>query len=228
MKNQPDMIISNKCLSVLTIIVLLFTALVSFGQTITSNGVVYTAVPGQQGPLLQTPSALAVLSSNSLAGPLATVESYLLDNDTNYHGFDSNAFMLFQSAVFSSVKGVPGASSIGNDLGLDVPFHKYNLALDSVTRFEQVFGDVGNQQVGVQYDYNDYQVQFYGGFDVRYQFAGHRVIAVPYVGLAKASTGIPSLSPFIRWSYPITSKPGAGEVDIGLDIIIGQKLYGLK
>lgn len=151
-------------------------------------------------------------------GVLQELQSYLVNNDQSYNGWLSNKFTLWEAAAFSSVKGVPGESSIGNDLGLEVPVHKYNLHLDSVTRFEQVFGDIAFQQVGIAYDYNLHQIQLSAGLDGRYMFAASRLQAVPFIEFKKASTSLLGTSPFIRYSLPVQSKPGAGEVDIGLSI----------
>jgi hypothetical protein len=150
--------------------------------------------------------------------PLGYLESYLVDNDTNYNGWTNNHFTVFQSAVFSNVKGVPGASTLGNDLGLEVPYHAWNVSFESVTRFEQLFGDVHEQSFGAAYDYNLHQVQLSGGVDLRYTFDGHRVQGVPFVEVKKASTQLQGLSPFARYSYPISGHANAGELEIGLCI----------
>jgi hypothetical protein len=192
------------------------------------TAVVSTNTPVQTEAVTVNPITVAatVLGSNSALGVLETLQSYIVDNDVNYHGWDSNAFSLNESAVFSDVKGVQGASTLGNDLGIDLPIHKWNVSIDESTRFEQLAGDVADVEFGPQYDYNDYQIQFNAGVNVRYAFAGNRVNAVPYVGFAKALTGIPSLSPFFRYEYPITSHSGSGEVKVGMVILIGKKLYG--
>ncbi len=171
----------------------------------------------------------AIILSCSLAGQaqsntstassvLTELESYLVNNDTNYNGWANNNFTIWEAAVFSSVNGTAGESSLGNDLGLELPIHKYNLHLDSVTRFEQLFGDVHSQSAGVAYDYNVHQLQLSAGLDARYVFTGNHLQAVPYLEFKKASTSLYGTAPFVRYSYPVQSKPGAGEVDIGLSV----------
>jgi hypothetical protein len=150
-----------------------------------------------------------------LSNPFSLLESYVADNDPAFNGWESNHFTLWQSAVFSDVKGVTWASSVGNDLGLEVPIHKYHIAIDSVTRFEQLFGDVHDQQVGVQYEYDLHQLRLAGGLDGRYTFTGKRLQAVPYVELEKASTQLHGVGALLRYGYPITSKSGAGEIEVG-------------
>ena len=149
---------------------------------------------------------------------LTELQSYLANNDTNYNGWASNHFTLWESAVFASVNGTPGESTLGNDLGIEIPIHKYSLHLDSITRFEQVFGDIGSQSAGLAYDYNIHQVQLSAGLDMRYVFTGSHAEAVPYIELKKSSTSLYGTAPFLRYSYPIQKSPGAGEVDIGLSI----------
>lgn len=209
----PHLSLFNILLIVLLAVLLLW--------TVDGHAQVTNTVP----PPLAIPT-LDQLQTNAALGVLSLAESYLVDNDPLYDGWESNAFSLNQSAVFSDVKGVAGASTLGNDLGVDIPIHKYNISIDEVTRFEQLFGDVGMVEGGVQYNYNDYQVQMSGGIDIRDTFQGHRIQAVPYVQIAKASTGIPALSPFARYEFPISSHSGAGELKIGLVILIGKKLYG--
>lgn len=166
---------------------------------------------------------------NAVTGPLSTLESYILDNDTNYNGWASNSFVLWEAAVFANVNGTPGASSIGNDMGLEVPFHNFtskailsSLSLDTSARFDALFGDLQAAQLGLAYNYNLYQVQMSAGLDGRYTMSGGGLEAVPYFEFKKASTALPMLAPFIRYSYPILKKPGAGEVDIGLQISFGK------
>ena len=138
--------------------------------------------------------------------------------NTTYNGWTNHTLTLWQAAVYSSVNGTPGESSIGNDLGLEIAIHKYNLHLDSVTRFEQLAGDVHHQQFGVAYDYNVHQIQLSAGIDARYVFTGSQLQAVPYLEFKKASTSLYGTAPFIRYSLPIRKNPGAGEVDVGLAI----------
>lgn len=174
------------------------------------------------GVALAAVSVQAQLSTN---GILQTFENYITLNDTNWNGWNSNHFTLWQGATFANVQGVPGASTIGNDLGLELPIYHvkvgpdltgYSLHLDSATRFETLFGDVHSQQVGLALDYNLHQVQLSAGLDARYQFIGSQVVAVPYLELKKASTLLNGLSPFLRYGYPARGKSGAGEITIGM------------
>ena len=168
----------------------------------------------------------AKAQTNATATPtpssiFTTLESYLVNNDPAYNGWTNNSFTVWQAAVFSSVNGTAGESAIGNDLGAEIPlrFIKFaSLHLDSVTRFEQLFGDVASQSVGIAYDYSVHQIQVSAGLDARYRFTGNHVQAVPYIEFKKASTSLYGTAPFIRYSFPIQGKPGAGEVDIGLSI----------
>lgn len=173
---------------------------------------------------------LALPSEVIPAGPLSTLQSYLVNNDMTYTGWDSNYFTLSEGAVFSSVGGTPGASSLGNDMGLEVPLHSFstnawlrNLSIDSQTRFETVFGDIHSQQLGVAFNYNYGQVQLSAGLAGRYGFTkGDGLHAVPFVELKKA-TSVAGTSPFVRYAFPITSKPGAGEIDLGICFTFGKK-----
>ena len=181
-------------------------------------------------PILSLPTV--VTPTVTASGPFSTLEGYLVNNDLTYTGWDSNVFTLWQGAVFSSVSGVPGAASIGNDMGLEVPLHSFSsqslishLAVDSVTRFETVFGDVHSQQLGVAYNYNYGQIQLSAGIGARYGFtSGDGLHAVPWVEFKKASTGVPGVCPGVRYSYPIESKAGAGEIDLMLTFSFGKKL----
>jgi hypothetical protein len=116
------------------------------------------------------------------------------------------------------VNGTPGASAIGNDLGLEVPIHKYNIHLEAVTRFEQLFGDVHSEAVGVGYDYSIHQIQLSAGVDVEDTFKNNAWRAVPFVEFKKASTSMYGLSPFFRYEFPVQKDPGAGRVLVGLQI----------
>ena len=57
---------------------------------------------------------------------LSTLQSYLVDNDPTYNGWQSNHVDLWQAAVFQDVKGVSGASAVGNVLGLEVPVLRFS------------------------------------------------------------------------------------------------------
>lgn len=186
-------------LSALTFTAALFAAFCTFGQSNT--------VPAAPAP--------PVLSLTN--GPIQLLESYLVDNDPAFNGWQSNHFTVWQAAVFASVNGTPGASAEGNDLGLEVPVYAHEISLDSVTRFEQVFGDIHSQQFGLQYDYNLNQIQASVGLDARYTFTGHAVNAVPYVELKKASTSLRGIGTFLRYGLPIRKNPGGGEVDVGVE-----------
>lgn len=160
-----------------------------------------------------TPGAMSTnIAPSSILGML---QSYAIDNDQTYNGFESNKLSLWQGAVFSSVNGVPGASSIGNDMGLEIPIHKYHLHIESVTRFEQLFGDVHSQAIGIGYDYNLHQIQLSAGLDVEDSFANNAVRAVPFIEFKKASTTLFGLGTLFRYEFPIESKPGAGRVIVG-------------
>lgn len=186
----------NKVLIAITTLI----PFISMGQT--NPPVINTNIP---------PSIQQALSMN----PISLLESYIVDNDTNYNGWLSNHFSLWQAAVFSTVHGVPGASAVGNDMGLEVPVYKHALSVDSVTRFEQLFGDIHSQQIGVSYSYNMNQIQLSAGLDGRYNFIGHHLEAVPYVELKKASTLLHGVGTILRYSFPIQKNAGGGEVEIG-------------
>jgi len=156
--------------------------------------------------------------TNLTTGPLSTLESYLTQNDPTFHGWDINKFTLWQAAAFANVNGVAGASSVGNGVGLEIPLHKYSIHLDSVTDFEQLFGDVHAQSFGLGYDYNLNQIHLSAGFDAQYTFTGNSVHAMPYVELIKQPTTLHGLAPFLRYAYPITRSPGAGRFYVGLGI----------
>ena len=163
-------------------------------------------------------ASFTVAAQTNALGPLSTLQSFIVNNDTNYNGWTNSQFTIWQAAVFASVNGTAGESSLGNDLGLEIPIHKYGIHLDSITRFEQLFGDVGSQSVGVAKDINIHQMQLSAGLDARYRFTGSHFQAVPYFEFKKASTSLYGTAPFVRYSYPIQSKPGAGEIDLGLCI----------
>lgn len=162
---------------------------------------------------------LAAVSINAQTnGPLGTLESYLTQNDPAFNGWSTNKFTLWQAAAFASVNGMAGASSVGNGMGLEIPIHKYSLHLDSVTDFEQLFGDVHAQSFGLGYDYNIHQIHLSAGLDGQYTFSGNSLHALPYVELIKQPTTLYGLAPLLRYAYPITRRPGAGKVYVGLSI----------
>src|SRR5580698_839876 len=142
--------------------VTILTALVISGAFLNPN------LARAQAPVSSNPPPTSASASLETNGPLSLLESFIANNDMNYNGWTNAHFTIWQAAAFANVNGVPGASSEGNDLGFEVPIHKYSLHLDSVTRFEQLFGDIGSQQVGLGYDYTLHQLQLSAGLDVRY------------------------------------------------------------
>lgn len=156
---------------------------------------------------------------NAAVGPLGELQSFLLNNDTSTEPWTTNAFSLWEAAAFQNQNGVAGISPVGNDLGLEIPIHKWGIHLDSVTEFETVFGDIHSQAVGVAYDYNLYQIQLSAGLDVDMGLAKSLTVnAEPYFEFKKASTALPALAPFIRYGYPIRSRSGAGKIYVGVTI----------
>jgi hypothetical protein len=162
---------------------------------------------------------------NAAIGPLEELQSFMLNNDTSTQPWTSNLFSLWEAAAFQNVNGVAGVSPVGNDLGLEIPIHKYNIHLDSVTEFETVFGDVHSQAIGIAYDYNLYQIQLSAGLDAEMGLAkAFTIHAEPYFEFKKASTALPALAPFIRYGYPIRSRAGAGKIYIGVTISMPKLL----
>ena len=159
-----------------------------------------------------------VTATGTPANLLTLLQSYALDNDPTDNIWDTNKLVLFQAAVFSSVNGTPGASAVGNDLGLELPIHKFNVHVESVTRFEQLFGDVHSQAIGVAYDYNLHQIQLSAGVDVEDTFQDNAVRAVPFLEFKKASTSLAGVSPLFRYEFPIQRNPGAGRVLVGVQM----------
>ena len=57
-------------------------------------------------------AALVSNAQTNQLGPgpniLSTLESYFVQNDPSFHGWDSNHFTLVEAAAFASVNGVPG------------------------------------------------------------------------------------------------------------------------
>ena len=158
-------------------------------------------------------------SNTTPANVIGYLQSYLLNNDTNYNGWDSNHFDLWEAAVFQNVNGTPGASAVGNVLGLEIPIHKYNLHVESLTDFETVFGNVGYQALGLGYDYNIHQIQLSAGLDVDVNLNGATTAnAVPFIEFKKASTSLGGSSPFLRYEVPIRKSPGAGRFLVGLQV----------
>ena len=169
------------------------------------------------------PAAAAAPATNELpATIIGTLQSYLTQNDPSFNGWQSNHFDLWQAAVFQDENGVPGASAVGNVLGLEVPFWRTaskntGFHIESMTDFETVFGDVGWQAVGIGYDYNIHQVQISGVLDVDLALQGPmKATAAPGIEFKKASTSLAGASPLIRWDIPIRKSTGAGRVFIGL------------
>lgn len=149
---------------------------------------------------------------------LQMFESYVMDNDPSCTTWVSNKFVIGQAAVFSSVKGQTGESAIGNDL-----IAEYNVtskfAIDSATRFEQVFGDISAQEFGVQYHvYTQYQLRISAGLDAEWEFANRHLLADPNFRLEKASTTLHGLGAFAEYGMPIQKDPGWGRLKIGVFI----------
>ena len=69
---------------------------------------------------LSTLCAKAQTTNNTPLNIIGTLQSYIRDNDTNCNLWQTNHIDIWQAAVFQSVNGVPGASAIGNVLGLDL------------------------------------------------------------------------------------------------------------
>ena len=188
----------------------------SSGQVVLTPVPVPKAVSPIVGQVL--PSTTTTTTITAASAPLSMLESYIVDNDTNYQGWNSNSFTLWEAAAFQQVNGVPGASAIGNDLGLEVPIHSFNLHVDSVTEFETLFGDIHFQKIGLAYDYNWGQIQMSAGLDADIQLAGPLTLHMePYFEFKKAATST-GLAPFIRYGYPIQRHAGAGIVYTGLQI----------
>ena len=165
-------------------------------------------------------AALSTRAQTNQLGPgpsfLSTLESYIVQNDPAFHGWDSNHFTLVEAAAFASVNGTPGASSVGNMVGLEIPIHKYSIHIDSMTRFEQLAGDVHSQAVGLGYDYAVNQIHLSAGLDAELVFAHNHLQAVPYIELIKMPTTLYGVAPFLRYQYPVSRSPGAGEFLVGL------------
>jgi hypothetical protein len=217
-----------KTISILTLIAsAVCSALTSEASQLYTNqatGQVYTLTPVPTPGALSTnapivlPTPVATVETNPPTSILGLLQSYLLQNDPTWNGWQSNHVCIWQAAVFSSVNGTPGASAIGNDLGAEFPIHKYNIHIESITRFEQLFGDVHSQAVGVGYDYNIHQIQLSAGVDVEDTFANNAVRAVPFLEFKKASTSMAGLSPFFRYEFPVQKNPGAGRVLVGMQL----------
>ena len=206
----------NNILKIASVIAAILCSLACEAQTNSSPGALSTnnaalvAMPASEVP---APAPTATATSQNI---LAILQSYLVDNDPTCYIWNSNHFTLWQGAVFSSVNGTPGASAVGNDLGAAIPIHKYNISIESVTRFEQLFGDVHSQAVGVQYNYDLHQIQLSGGVDVECTFANNAWRAVPFLQFAKASTTLAGLCPIFRYEFPVQKDPGAGRVIVGI------------
>ena len=143
-------------------------------------------------------------------------------NDTNYNGWATYHADLWQAAVFQDVKGVAGASAVGNVLGLEVPVYRwssntYALHLESLTDFETVFGDIGWQGLGIGLDYNLHQVQVSFVMDLDIGLKGPTTATIaPGLEFKKASTSLAGVSPLARYDFPIRKNEGAGRVFVGV------------
>lgn len=155
---------------------------------------------------------------------VGTLEQYLTVNDPTYNGWQSNHFTVFEAAVFQNVDGVPGASAVGNVLGLEVPVYRtatklYDVHLESLTDFETVFGNVGWLAAGVAVDCNLHQIQLSAGLDVNLALQGPMTAqAAPFIEFKKASTQLNGASPIFRYEVPIRSRAGAGMFIIGVQV----------
>jgi len=162
--------------------------------------------------------------TNTPQSVLDMFTSYLKDNDPNYNGWCSNHFDIWEAAAFQNVNGTPGASAVGNVLGLEIPVWRsvtksVGLHLESQTDFETVFGDVGYQAVGIGYDYNLHQIQLSAGLDADIGLNGPLTVnAVPFIEFKKASTSLGGASPIFRYELPIRSHPGGGRLLIGVQV----------
>ena len=190
----------------------------AFAQISTTPGALST-----NAPILAPVPTVATTTSSTPTSILTMLEGYLVNNDPTYNGWQSNHFDIWEGAVFANVNGTPGASSVGNDLGLEVPFWRsatkdYGFHVESITRFEQLFGDVHSQAVGIGYDYNIHQIQLSGGVDLETTFANNAWRAVPFLEFKKASTTLYGLAPFLRYEFPVQKNPGAGRVIVGLQL----------
>ena len=196
-----------------------------FGKALDAVG---TALIGQvtnAGSTNATNMTAAPTTNNSPAPTiLGTLEGYLTVNDTNCNIWQSNHFDIFQAAVFQNVNGVPGASAVGNVLGLEVPFYRWSsntfgLHVESLTDFETVFGDVGWQAMGFGADYNIHQVQVSAGLDLNLGLNGPETLrAAPFIEFKKASTSLNGLSPLFRYEIPIDRKTKSGLFFVGLQL----------
>lgn len=150
------------------------------------------------------------------------LEQYLTHNDTNYNGWQSNHFDVWEAAVFQTVAGTPGASAVGNTLGVEFPIYhfssnNYSVHLESITDFEQVFGDIGWQGVGIGLDYNFHQLQLSAGLDANIGLKGPLTMqAAPYIEFKYASTSLAGASPFVRYEVPIRKNTGSGMFMVGI------------
>ena len=184
----------------------------------------------------QTNSITGITNSGNVPQDIiATIESAVTQVNTNSAVWKSNLFTIYEGAAFASVANVPGQSSIGNDLGVMVPVYTLmpapgllptaNIALDSGTRFESVFGNVAHQQFGAFLQYNYYNIKLGGGIDGRYRFTDRKGLAVPgfQVDLNTGPIGV-----YTRWDIPIEHKTGFGELIIGAGMPFGKnfKLSG--
>lgn len=205
---------SYRVFSFFAIVLTVWAALAAHGQTNNSPFTV-TATP-----------ALPAIPSN---GPLSLLESYLVDNDPTYNGWTNVGVTLWQAAAFSSVSGVDGESPVGNDFGIQLPLRVFsktgfvsNLEVDEVTRFEALFGDVAQEQIGIGYAYCLHQLKLEAGLSGRYAWQGGTVQAVPWVGLQKASTQLSGLGTFLRASAPLGGKKIGIEGEVGVEVSLGH------
>ena len=166
-----------------------------------------------------TPPATVTPSS-----AITLLQSYLVDNDPTCNVWQSNHFDIWQAAVFQNVNGTPGASAVGNVLGLEVPVWRTTtrntgLHIESMTDFEQLFGDVGWQGFGLGYDYNIHQVQISFNIDGDIALHGPMTFNIaPGLEFKKASTSLGGISPLFRWQIPIRKQTGWGQILVGAQL----------
>ena len=104
-----------------------------------------------------------------------------------------------------------------------MPIHKWNIHLDSVTRFEELFGDVAFQQFGIGYDYSLHQIHASGGVSVRDTFYDTAIRPVFWLEFAKASTQLGGASPFFRFNV-LAQRKDQLELCVGVDVPLGPSL----
>jgi len=181
------------------------------------------ALEAQTASNTPAPPTLTLANTNIFDDMVALPQSienlFTQGVNTNDTLWQSNSFSVWQAAAFASVQGVDGESSLGNDLGLEVPIHKWSLHIDSVTRFEQLAGDVDFQQFGLGYDYDYYNILLTGGVDGRYYLADHDA-RVAIFGEADIATG--KYAAILTRFTVVPGQKTAIEADIGMSFRFGK------